>query len=335
MQAIRLTEVHRGSIVLFIMFTGNLERGILEALAYSDIFDYPLRLEELHRYLPVKVGIQQLSETLDWMNIQVQRKDGLYFLAGRQEIIEIRQQRQKYSERLLPLAWRYGKMLGALPFVRMVALTGSLAVMNGSDKADLDYMLVMVPGSLWTGRALAVTLGRIVRLLGHRICVNLLVSEKALAWQKHDLYSAREICQMIPITGMDIYHRFREANKWTESFLPNAGLSAPNLVKTPAQNQLSHIQRMIEWISRRALGVITLERWAMEFQIQQMARRYRSSAETNFGGDICQANFHEHRQWTQKAFQSRVDALENETSVALADTAALRIEIQPLSTKRI
>jgi hypothetical protein len=316
------------------MLTGNIERAILETLAYSDIFDYPLQLEELRRYLPVKVGMQQLSEVLDRIKVQVQKKDGFYFLAGRGEIVETRQQRQIYSERLLAPALRYGRMLGSLPFVRMAALTGSLAVMNGSDKADFDYLLVMVPGSLWTGRALAVTLGRIIRLSGRRICVNLLLSENALAWQKHDLYSAHEICQMIPITGMDIYHRFRLANTWTESFLPNAGLSAPDLVKTPPQNQLSNIQRMIEWILRRVLGV-SLERWAMEFQLQRMARHYGASAETNFGSDICQANFHEHRQRTQKAFQSRVDALENETSVAFADTTALRIDVQPVSAKRI
>ena len=324
MQAIRLTEAHRGSIVLSMMLTGNIEHAILEALAYSDIFDYPLRLEELHRYLPAQVGMQQLSEALDCIQVQVQHKDGFYFLAGRQEIIEIRQQRQRHSEHLLSHAWRYGQMLGSLPFVRMVAMTGSLAVMNASHKADFDYLLVLAPGSLWTGRAFAVTLGRIMRLFGHRICVNLLLSEKALAWQQHDLYSAREICQMIPITGVDVYHRFRMANTWTESFLPNAGLSAPDLAKTSAQNQSSHIKRMMEWILQRTFGV-SLERWAMQFQLQRMARQYGTSSETNFSSDICQANFHEHRQWTRKAFQSRVETLENVTAVTLPSTTELEV----------
>jgi len=322
MPAVRLTEARMGSIVLSNMLTSNLERAILEALAYSDLFDYPMRLDELHRYLPIKVGMEQLSEVLDSMNVQVQEKDGFYFFTGRQEIVNIRKQRKERSEMLLPHALRYGWMLGSLPFVRMAAMTGSLAVMNASQKADFDYLLVMVPGGLWMGRAFAVTLGRIMRVFGHRICVNLLLSEKALTWQPHDLYSAREICQMIPITGMDLYDRFRIANTWTESFLPNARSSAPDLVKTPARKGSNNFQRLVEWILRRAFGE-SLERWAMKFQLQRMARQYGTSVETNFSSDICQSNFHEHRQSTQKAFQSKVDALENETTVALADTAEL------------
>ncbi|HEU0291776.1 MAG TPA: hypothetical protein VFR47_03525 [Anaerolineales bacterium] len=314
-----------GSIVLSNMLTGNVQRAVLEALAYSDIFDYPLRFDELHRCLPAQVGIEQLSQVLDSMNVQVQEKEGFYFLTGRDEIVETRKQRKKHSERLLPHALRYGRMLGSLPFVRMVAITGSLVVMNASNKADFDYLLVMVPGGLWTGRAFAVIVGRIMRLFGYRICVNLLLSEKALTWQQHDLYSAREICQMTPITGMDLYNRFRAANTWTESFLPNAELSAPDLIKIPARKGSNHLQRLMEWILRHAFGV-PLERWVMKFQLQRMARHYGTSAETNFSSDICQANFHEHRQWTQKAFQSRVDALENERTIALADTTAFKMD---------
>ena len=323
-QAVRLTEARMGSIVLSNMLTGNMERAILEALAYSDIFDYPLRLDELHRYLPMRVGVEQLSDILDSMNAQVKKRQGFYFLTGREEIVDLRKQRKKLSERLLPHAVRYGRMLGSLPFVRMVAMTGSLAVLNASHNADFDYLLVMVPGGLWTGRAFAVTLGRIMRLFGHRICVNLLLSEKVLTWQPHDLYSAREICQMIPITGMDLYDRFRSANTWTGSFLPNARPSAPDHVKTPARKGSKHFQRLMEWVLRRAFGE-SLERWAMKFQLERMARQYATGAETKFSSDICQSNFHEHRQRTQKAFQSRVAALVNETAVTLAETTALEV----------
>jgi hypothetical protein len=312
------------SIVLSKMLTGKLERAILEALAYSDIFDYPLRLDELHRYLPIQVGMEQLSEVLDSTNVQVEKKEGFYFLTGREEIVEIRKQRKKHSQSLLPHALRYGRMLGSLPFVRMVTMTGSLAVMNASNKADFDYLLVTVPGGLWTGRAFAVTLGRIMRPFGHRICVNLLLAENGLTWQQHDLYSAREICQMIPITGMDLYDRFRIGNLWTESFLPNARLSAPNLVKTPAEKGSNHFQRLLEWILRHTFGS-SLEQWTMKFQLQRMARQYGTSAETNFSAEVCQAHIHDHRQSAQKAFQSRVDALEIEVAVALPNTNELRV----------
>ena len=57
----RLTEVRAGIIVLCNMFIGTLERAILETLAYSDVFEYPLRLNELHRYLPIRAKTGQVS----------------------------------------------------------------------------------------------------------------------------------------------------------------------------------------------------------------------------------------------------------------------------------
>ena len=37
----------------------SLERAILEALTYSDIFEHPLRLDELHRYLPFLADVDE------------------------------------------------------------------------------------------------------------------------------------------------------------------------------------------------------------------------------------------------------------------------------------
>ena len=129
-------------------------------------------------------------------------------------------------------ALKYGCMLGALPFIRMVALTGSLAVMNSAKVSDFDYMLVTTPNRVWTARAFALLLNRFTRLFGHTLCPNLIVSENALTWSTHDLYSARELCQMIPITGMDVYRKLMRANKWTKHFLPNDGKKTSEVFKT-------------------------------------------------------------------------------------------------------
>jgi len=305
---LRLTEVGLRSIVLDIMFIGNLQRAILETLNYSDIFEYPLRLEELHRYLTLHTHVEQLANVLDSLIGQVGRQDDFYFIAGHGEIVETRKQRQRRAEKLFPIAWRYGRVLGQLPFVRMVALTGSLAVMNVSERADFDYLLVTEPGRLWTARAFAVLFGRMMRLSGHRICVNVLVSENALSWPQHDLYSAREICQMIPITGMDLYHRLRQANAWTKSFLPNCSLSLPTVVQLPEQHESNQIQHILEapLRGRRGQG---LEQWAMRFQLRRIQGRPGASDETNFSADVCQANFHQHRRSVGEAFQQRLKEL--------------------------
>ena len=153
----------------------ELEHAILETLAYSDIFEFPLRLEEVHRYLPVRAAMDEVRKGLSRAK-QVDSRDGYYFLAGHEEYVEMRARRADASLPAFNWALRYGRILGSMPFVRMVGMTGSLAMMNLSEGADMDYMLVTKPGRLWTARAFAVSFGRLMRPFRHRICVNLLVS---------------------------------------------------------------------------------------------------------------------------------------------------------------
>lgn len=281
-----------------------LENAILETLAYSDLFDYPLTLDELHRYLVDRADRDAVSRELASMK-GISTYDGYYFLSSRDEIVRIRRARTTASQGIYARAMGYGRMLGALPFVRMVALTGSLAVMNASAGADMDFMLVTRPGRLWTARAMAVSLGRLMRISGHRICVNLLVSEDALAWPEHDLYSAREICQMVPVTGLDVYERFREANAWTEGLLPNCMVSTSGYV---VGNGNAAIQRSLEFPLNGSAGD-RLEAWAKKYQTQLIAERYGEGDETIFTADVCQANFHNHRQRTAEIFEARLAAL--------------------------
>jgi len=71
-----------------------LERAVLETLAYSDVFDYPLRLDELHRYLTASASLHDLTECLNQCE-KVDFKDGYYFLKGRDEIVPLRIQRRE------------------------------------------------------------------------------------------------------------------------------------------------------------------------------------------------------------------------------------------------
>ena len=37
-----------------------------------------------------------------------------------------------------------------------------------------------------------------------------------MGFQERNLYSAREVAQMQPVAGLDVYQRIREVNKWGE-----------------------------------------------------------------------------------------------------------------------
>jgi hypothetical protein len=286
------------------MINAALERAILETLAYSDVFEYPLRLDELHRYLPLCAEVEYLPQAIRLLHDQVGEKDGYYFLAGHENIVETRKLREAHSRSLFLGAIKYGNILGTLPFIRMVALTGSLAVMNSSNGADFDYMLVAASGRVWIARAFALLMNRITRLFGHTLCPNLIISESALIWSRHDIYSARELCQMIPVSGLGVYRRLMEANEWWKDFLPNA------IVGTLEVSKNSEIwwRRLLEFPLRGKLGD-RLEYWEMKRKIARLTQQEGFSDETIFNADMCQGNFNHHRDSTQKVFEDRLSAL--------------------------
>jgi hypothetical protein len=204
-----------------------LTEAILRTLLYADIFNFPLTETEIHHFLigfratPAEIRTA-LRESL-WLAAQIEFSGDYYALRGRGEAIQARRARAAASASLWPLAQRYGQILAHLPFVRMVALTGALAMRNARNtRDDIDFLIVTEPGRVWLARALAVLIVKIARLRGVWLCPNYVLARTALDQERRDLYMAHEIAQMIPLAGHDLYVMMRRANAWTDDLLPNA-----------------------------------------------------------------------------------------------------------------
>lgn len=203
-----------------------LDDAIAKTVAYRDLFQYPVTAHEIHRYLhEVRCGQDAVADALvTAVDYGTLITDGTYFaLPGREGLFERRLQRRATSQSLWNLARGHAARLAALPFVRMVGVTGSLAVDNATDDADIDFMLITDGGRLWTARAFAKFLQMINRRVGDgKLCVNHLVSTKRLQLDEPGLYIAQELSQMVPLYGRDTYNMLREANPWVDEILPNA-----------------------------------------------------------------------------------------------------------------
>jgi len=213
----------------------GLERAILATVTYRDLFNYPVSLQEIHRYLhrypcreeQVRAALDGTALADDFLS-----HDGCYFsLKHRESLFALRKERMVHAERLWPRARVLARRLASLPFVRMVAVTGSLAVDNPGEGADIDIMLVTERGRLWSARALAKVLQALdVRFGSGELCANYLVSTAALELHDRGLYIAQELAQMVPVYGLDVYKSLRDANPWVADYLPNA-VGAPTSVQ--------------------------------------------------------------------------------------------------------
>jgi hypothetical protein len=287
------------------VFSKDVLQSVFHTLAYADVFDYPLTAPEVYRYLTYAKGtVEEVTRALADKSFFSQIGD--YFtLRGREHIVETRKRRAQVAVRLWTRSARYGRVISSLPFVRMVAVTGSLAMHNTDEGNDVDYLIVTAPNHLWTCRALILLIARIAKLEGLHLCPNYLVTTNALELKERSLYVAHELAQMIPLSGMEIYDEIRRKNDWIEVYLPHAS-GAPETPKIATRVKGSPaIQRALEIVLSLPFGH-WFEKWEMNRKIKRLAREQSHSLESYFSADVCKGHIDRHGENATMALDMRV-----------------------------
>ncbi|GAB4171912.1 MAG: hypothetical protein Fur005_33660 [Roseiflexaceae bacterium] len=286
----------------------TLADAIAATVAYADIFQYPLTIAEIQRYLIGAVAelaaIEAVVHNPAHCHPALRLLDGYVVLAGREQIIATRQRRAAVAARMWPKALSYGRLIAALPFVRMVALTGALAVENVEEGADIDFLVITEPGRLWICRLLTIGLVRIAGLRGDIICPNYFLADTALELSHQNLYVAHELAQMLPIAGMPTYQMMRRLNRWVDRFLPNAQ-SAPQILPEALQDGM--VRRFCEAALRLPL-IERLEQWEMQRKMRKFAQQ-GGNPETAFSREWCKGHFDGHGRRVMDAYAERLQAL--------------------------
>ncbi len=208
----------------------SLQKRILKTLVYADIFDYPLTFNQLKKFLitsqkkDFKIGDVKLKE--------IAEKGNYFFLRGREKIVKERKRKEKYADRKLKIAQQVVRVLRLIPFIKMVAVTGNLAMRNANQEDDIDFLIITQRKRLWLSRFFAVVL---LELLGKRrrpeekevkdkICLNMFLDEDHLEMseKQQNLFSAHEILQLKSLYEKDdFYDKFLDQNRWVKKFLAN------------------------------------------------------------------------------------------------------------------
>jgi predicted nucleotidyltransferase len=229
----------------------------ISSLIYHDIFDYPLTPLELIRWTAgKKVKFNDLE------NLKISTKNGFLFLNGKEGSTLKRLMRKRISKRKLEKAKKAAKILSLLPTVKMIAVTGALAMNNANEESDIDFLTITKKGNLWTTRLLTMVLLKVFgiprRKYGEKstkdkLCLNIWLDENDLVWSKksRNIYTSHEISQIIPLINKDqTYEKFLSKNNWVADYWPNA--TSAKAGKEKRREKKGVEIKLIESLARRA-----------------------------------------------------------------------------------
>lgn len=260
---------------------------LLDALVYGDAFDCAVTLDELWRYARVRVGREALRRLLDddpVLRSVVVERDGLFCLAGREELLARRPARLARAGLLRRRADRVARVLRHVPFVRGLALTGSAAAGDASDDADIDLLVIVEPERLGTAFVL---LGTASRALGRSLfCPNYYVATQNVAIPPGGVYVARELDQARVLAGDPGV--LRVANEWLVDIFPNLAVApsrASRVWSSPSQRVLESLLggRLEAWARRLAAARLRAHYAAHGDEVPaDVAASFRAGTELRF-----------------------------------------------------
>jgi len=200
------------------------QQSVVRTLLYYHIFDYPLTAAEILRFSnhPWNEPADVEKCTRDLVARSLVGADRGFYFVGERSHVDERAADEARARVALPQAVRWSRFIGRFPYVRGVAISGTLSkgVMKEGD--DLDYLVFTEPDRVWLCRLLLMGFKKVFLLNSHHLfCINYLLAADRLEVPDHDLFTATEIAWLLPTVNPSIYGRFLDANAWVEDYLPN------------------------------------------------------------------------------------------------------------------
>jgi hypothetical protein len=298
------------------------EYAIARSVLYAGLFDYPLTLDQLHRSLIeaklTRAEIVSIYQRSDALHKIVGCHQGFFFPAGRSAVIAERRRREARSRAFLARHQLALRLVSAIPFTRLVALSGSVAHRNLEPQGDLDLFIITRGARVWT---VTLTILLLTKLLGCRriVCPNFVIADSHLALDQQDLFTANQVIHLEPIVGADALDEFVAANPFVERFYPNSigrGRAADardrDRLKSALEIVLAPVSPLLEAVCR------SLYRW----HLRRRAASWRSPEQVSLQSDYLKLHTKSHRHLILDRFNRAVADAMRQVEQVTHDTPA-------------
>ena len=256
----------------------EIKEDILATLAYFDMFSYPLTRTEIYLFLSNKYAADVFDDTLKCLldGGAIHQFDRFYTLRNDQYLIVRRNEGNKKAAELIKIAEKVGNMLIRFPYVRGIAISGSLSKNFADEYSDIDLFIITAKNRLWIARTIMHCFKKLTFLANkeHFFCMNYYIDMAQLEIPEKNIYTAIEVGTLIPLQGDTIFEQFYAENSWTRKYLPNKTMRIASA--KPVKRRT--IKMIFEWLCNNPLGnaldnmlmKITAGRWQQKTQQKKL-----------------------------------------------------------------
>lgn len=256
---------------------GQPEQSVIKALAYFDIFNYPLTQEEIYNYIDQPVPVEVVMATLLRLveEKRIFRLGNFYSLQQDVALHTRRTMGNHKAEVLLKTAYKVGGFLYQFPFVRGIGISGSLSKNFADQQTDIDFFIITRSNRLWIARTLMHLFKKLTYITGHQhwYCMNYYIDEEALRIDEQNIFTATELITLIPVCGNGALHNFYHQNNWVADYFPHQDVSRQSILVSRS----GFFKRAAEWLLSNKLGSaidnalmgITARRWKKKEQLHK------------------------------------------------------------------
>ena len=255
-----------------------IKTDILTTLTYFDIFSYPLTQTEIFFFLQETHSLKSYTSALNHLvaEQQVYRIDELLMLRDNYEMVVRRRKGNHAAKKLLDKAVPIARFLSYFPYVRGIAVSGSLSKNFADENSDIDFFIITMKNRLWIARTIMHLFKKLAILFRKEnlFCMNYYIDEAGLEIKEKNIYTATELATLMPLRGVEIFQQLYLDNKWSKEFLPNYNVrvSHTNAVKSNTVKRLvewSFANKMGDWIDNILMN-ITAKRWKKKKEQQKL-----------------------------------------------------------------
>lgn len=263
----------------------NTEGCILKILAYFSIFRYPLPKADIVKYLPPGTSIDRVEDALAQLVTDgaIFRIGDFYSLQNETTWVKRRREGNLRAAQLLPTAMKIGRFLSKFPFVRGVAISGSLSKMYADEKTDIDFFVITKTNRLWIARTFMHLFKKFTFLTGKQdyYCMNYYVDEASMKHEDQNIYTAMEIITLMPAGGEAI-PRFFKVNDWVGGWFGSYEMQTGN---NNIASGKTWMKRFLEWTLDHKAGHY-LDTYLMKLTTRRWQNKKQKGKRNNEGKEM-------------------------------------------------